>query len=106
MSSSVNGWVTFFSMRPCYLLCSLLEISGSYVLPPKPFLTELQKEGGILMPDRASIYVAGIEDAEYKSDKIECKLFWNKYSLFTSLGQRLWLQLWMYQRDGLQRASG
>jgi len=32
------------------------------------------KPGGILLPDKASLYVAGIEDAEYKNKKIE---FWN-----------------------------
>jgi protein arginine N-methyltransferase 1 len=32
------------------------------------------KEGGLIMPDRAKIYVAGIEDADYKAEKIE---FWN-----------------------------
>jgi protein arginine N-methyltransferase 1 len=32
------------------------------------------KPGGILMPDKANMYIAGIEDSEYKQDKIE---FWN-----------------------------
>jgi len=32
------------------------------------------KEGGVLMPDHATLFLAGIEDAEYKSEKIE---FWD-----------------------------
>jgi protein arginine N-methyltransferase 1 len=32
------------------------------------------KPGGILLPDKANMYIAGIEDSEYKQEKIE---FWN-----------------------------
>jgi len=32
------------------------------------------KPGGILLPDKANLYIAGIEDAEYKSKKID---FWD-----------------------------
>jgi protein arginine N-methyltransferase 1 len=32
------------------------------------------KEGGMLFPDKANIYVAAIEDADYKNDKID---YWN-----------------------------
>lgn len=31
------------------------------------------REGGKLFPDRATIYMAAIEDGEYKEDKIGCK---------------------------------
>ncbi|XP_010548677.1 PREDICTED: protein arginine N-methyltransferase 1.1-like [Tarenaya hassleriana] len=32
-------------------------------------------DGGIVLPDKASLYITAIEDSEYKEDKIE---FWNK----------------------------
>lgn len=31
------------------------------------------REGGKIFPDRATIYMAGIEDGEYKEDKIGCQ---------------------------------
>lgn len=33
----------------------------------------LQVDGGIVLPDKASLHVTAIEDAEYKDDKIECE---------------------------------
>lgn len=33
------------------------------------------RDGGKIFPDRATIYVAAIEDGEYKDDKIGCKFF-------------------------------
>jgi protein arginine N-methyltransferase 1 len=30
--------------------------------------------GGLLFPDKCTVYLAGIEDAEYKEEKIGCKL--------------------------------
>jgi hypothetical protein len=29
--------------------------------------------GGLIFPDKATLYVAGIEDGDYKEEKIECK---------------------------------
>ena len=31
-----------------------------------------QKEDGILLPDRAKIFLSAIEDEAYKADKVEC----------------------------------
>ena len=31
------------------------------------------KEGGLIFPDKAMIFMAGIEDGEYKEEKIGCK---------------------------------
>lgn len=33
----------------------------------------VQKPGGLIFPDRATLYVAAIEDRQYKDDKINCK---------------------------------
>ena len=32
------------------------------------------KKGGLMFPDKASMYVSAIEDAEYRSEKIDCTL--------------------------------
>ncbi|MBA0810394.1 hypothetical protein Gohar_002396 [Gossypium harknessii] len=32
---------------------------------------------GVVLPDKASLYLTAIEDAEYKDDKIECERVWN-----------------------------
>lgn len=34
-----------------------------------------QVEGGIIMPDKATLYIQGIEDQSYKREKIECSFF-------------------------------
>ena len=35
---------------------------------------ELSKvEGGLLFPDKASLFIAAIEDRSYKDEKINCK---------------------------------
>jgi len=34
--------------------------------------------GGLIFPDKATIYMAGIEDGEYKDEKIGCKLSMRK----------------------------
>ena len=33
----------------------------------------LNKSHGLIFPDRATIYMAGIEDGEYKNEKINCR---------------------------------
>jgi len=52
------------------------------------------KPGGTLFPDKATIYIAAIEDEDYKAEKINCKPFDGlpspvSSSLCTSLGQRI-----------------
>ena len=34
-----------------------------------------QVDDGVVLPDKASLFLTAIEDADYKEDKIECKLF-------------------------------
>lgn len=33
----------------------------------------MQVNDGTILPDKASLYLTAIEDAEYKEDKIECE---------------------------------
>lgn len=55
--------------------------------------------GGLIFPDRATIFLAGIEDGEYKDEKIgcmchQCAFIRNKaYVPVFSLGQRLRVRL-------------
>lgn len=38
-------------------------------------LLPAQVKDGLVLPDKASLYLTAIEDADYKEDKIECELF-------------------------------
>lgn len=53
------------------------------------------KPGGRMFPDNARMYLAAIEDQDYKEEKINCKML-SRCSLSTlttraSLGQCLWI---------------
>lgn len=50
------------------------------------FLHFTQAPGGIIMPDRATLYVCAIEDRQYKDEKINCKSisFSNNFISFVS----------------------
>lgn len=39
-----------------------------------PFLLPLQVKNGLVLPDKASLYLTAIEDADYKDEKIECEI--------------------------------
>ena len=38
------------------------------------FVSVMQVNDGLVLPDKASLYLTAIEDADYKEDKIECEL--------------------------------
>uniref|UniRef100_A0A6B2L9Q5 type I protein arginine methyltransferase n=1 Tax=Arcella intermedia TaxID=1963864 RepID=A0A6B2L9Q5_9EUKA len=65
---------------PCKVDIILSEWMGYFLLYESMLNTVIYardhflKEGGILMPDKANMYIAGIEDSEYKQDKVE---FWD-----------------------------
>ena len=40
-------------------------------LPPRPLPTPAQAPGGLIFPDKATLYIAAIEDNDYKEEKIE-----------------------------------
>ena len=53
-------------------------------------------ENGLIFPDKATIFMAAIEDGEYKDEKIGCTYMsqaWRTMLTWTSLGQRIWIQL-------------
>lgn len=69
----ISEWMGYFLLYETMLPTVLYARDKWLVRTLRQLIIEcLQKEGGVLMPDRASIYIAGIEDAEYKSEKIEC----------------------------------
>lgn len=43
----------------------------------------MQVDDGIVLPDKASLHLTAIEDADYKEDKIECEFIymWYYYKL-------------------------
>lgn len=67
------------------------------------------KPGGLIFPDTATLYLAAIEDADYKEEKINCmrKRHWLGDCIadrrMFSLGQRLRVRLLMYKGH---RAAG
>ena len=46
--------------------------------------TYLVKETGLIFPDKATIWIAGIEDGDYKDEKIGCESRCHSYALKVS----------------------
>lgn len=69
------------------------------------------EKGGLIFPDKATLYVAGIEDGDYKEEKIGC-MFWKREffwrantNILPSLGQCLGLRLLAPQKDSPLRTT-
>lgn len=54
----------------------------------------MQINDGIVLPDKTSLYLTAIEDAEYKEDKIECEFFHFLFLRFYFFN--LLSYLWLY----------
>ena len=81
----ISEWMGYFLLYES-MLDTVLYARDKYLAP-----------NGLIFPDKATIFMAGIEDGEYKDEKIGCE-FPSSHPLFsllmiTSLGQRLWLRL-------------
>lgn len=59
----ISEWMGYFLLYES-MLDTVLYARDHYLVP-----------GGKIFPDRATMYVAGIEDGEYKDDKIGCECF-------------------------------
>ena len=46
--------------------------------------------GGLIFPDKATIFMAGIEDGEYKDEKIGCELIWTTVLKFNTKLRTVW----------------
>lgn len=66
----VSEWMGYFLLYES-MLDTVLLARDKYLAP-----------GGLIFPDKAHIYVAGIEDGEYKEEKIGCK--YHRLLLFDS----------------------
>jgi hypothetical protein len=112
-------------MSPCWTLSSWLETDTWFVIFPwlnyalwltlsTKLIHALQKPGGLMFPDSATLFMAGLEDQDYKEEKINCMCLFiypatecvivnsSKPSLsagLISLGWCLWIWLLLHQRD-------
>lgn len=95
----ISEWMGYFLLYES-MLDTVLYARDQYLVP-----------GGKIFPDKATIYMAGIEDGEYKDDKIGCELYhglrfegWE--TNLGSLGQRVWLRLLPHEGERIERAVG
>jgi hypothetical protein len=58
----ISEWMGYFLLFES-MLDTVLYARDKYLVP-----------GGLIFPDKATIYFAGIEDGDYKDEKIGCKL--------------------------------
>ena len=64
----ISEWMGYFLLYES-MLDTVLYARDTYLNP-----------GGLIFPDKATIYMAGIEDGEYKEEKIGCEcvpIHWN-----------------------------
>jgi protein arginine N-methyltransferase 1 len=59
----ISEWMGYFLLYES-MLDTVLYARDRYLAP-----------GGLIFPDKATIFMAGIEDGEYKDEKIGCKFF-------------------------------
>ena len=57
----ISEWMGYFLLYES-MLDTVLYARDKYLAP-----------GGLIFPDKATIFMAGIEDGEYKDEKIGCK---------------------------------
>lgn len=92
----ISEWMGYFLLYES-MLDTVLYARDTYLNP-----------GGLIFPDKATMYVAGIEDGDYKDDKIGCKSHITTTCPIVlinySLGQRLRIRLQPYEGDCSQRA--
>lgn len=69
----VSEWMGYFLLYES-MLDTVLYARDKYMRP-----------GGKIFPDKATIYMAGIEDGEYKDDKIGCKQATCNWRAFTDI---------------------
>jgi type I protein arginine methyltransferase len=78
----ISEWMGYFLLYES-MLDTVLEARDRYLKP-----------GGLIFPDNATLYIAAIEDQEYKEEKINCLLHFrpcecSQLKEHDSLGQRI-----------------
>jgi len=92
----ISEWMGYFLLYES-MLDTVLYARDKYLAP-----------NGLIFPDKATIFMAGIEDGEYKDEKIGCGDFLplaQTELIIDSLGQRLWLRLLPTQTHRPNRAT-
>lgn len=93
----ISEWMGYFLLYES-MLDTVLYARDKYLVP-----------NGLIFPDKATIFMAGIEDGEYKDEKIGCtfcfQLNFTHLLISNSLGQRLRLRLLPSQAHRPYRAS-
>lgn len=80
----ISEWMGYFLLYES-MLDTVLYARDKYLVPK-----------GLIFPDKATIFMAGIEDGEYKDEKIGCKfdaLSEKSIADLNSLGQRIRFRL-------------
>lgn len=70
----ISEWMGYFLLYES-MLDSVLYARDKYLVP-----------GGLMFPDEATMYMAAIEDQEYKEEKIGCKFLSLSQSLYSLFG--------------------
>ena len=61
----ISEWMGYFLLYES-MLDTVLFARDKWLVP-----------GGIIFPDKATMYITAIEDAEYKAQKLGCSYFWS-----------------------------
>lgn len=92
----ISEWMGYFLLYES-MMDTVLYARDKYLAP-----------GGLIFPDKATIFMAGIEDGEYKDEKIGCEYLVHEYvkrsANENSLGQRMGLRLHSHEGDRHDRA--
>ena len=93
----ISEWMGYFLLYES-MLDTVLYARDKYLAP-----------GGLIFPDKATIFMAGIEDGDYKDEKIGCMyipFLPKRLLIFCSLGQCLWIRLLTPERYSLDGTAG
>jgi len=89
----ISEWMGYFLLYES-MLDTVLYARDRYLNP-----------GGLIFPDKATIYMAGIEDGDYKEEKIGCKLFPVSIFYFSFLTIVVWDNVWGFDYSPLKATA-
>ncbi len=93
----ISEWMGYFLLYES-MLDTVLLARDKYLKP-----------GGLMFPDNATLFLAAIEDKDYKEEKINCESFVSSIHRHSehigSLGQRVRLQFLLHQGHCITRAT-
>jgi type I protein arginine methyltransferase len=89
----VSEWMGYFLLYES-MLDTVLYARDKYLNP-----------GGLIFPDKATIFMAGIEDGEYKEEKIGCRLSQIFHSAGCMLTTTVWDNVWGFDYTPLKATA-